>query len=344
VTSDRPCRRCGGNLNGQHLGGRCAGCGEPVGASVYGDLLAYADPAWLRAVGNGLRTVWWTILVVAGLIAVLAIIFSVVGIREASRQIASGAATRPATQGASELELSPGGIGWQVGGGLVYLAVLFTVIRGVWLATTADPRRPTPDLDAPLQKRTRTLFAATGGKAVIDLIVALVVTSVTGNASLTERQAVAAHPLMLASDLVTGALFVTALVSLAYHLSRLAGRVPDLRLAARARAAGWGLASCGAAAVAFNLLILTLTGRENPWAPGPGGAAPSPSLMAGGCAASLIGLTALGFAVFYWIGIGQTARRVQAAREYAAAVWAQPFGPTGAAAGASPPSTANGPP
>ena len=57
VRTDRPCRRCGANLRGQHVGGRCQQCGEPVGASVYGDLLAYADPGWLGTVRAGLRLV-----------------------------------------------------------------------------------------------------------------------------------------------------------------------------------------------------------------------------------------------------------------------------------------------
>ena len=47
VTADVACRRCGYNLRGLQIGGRCPDCAMPVGASVRGDDLVYADPAWI---------------------------------------------------------------------------------------------------------------------------------------------------------------------------------------------------------------------------------------------------------------------------------------------------------
>src|SRR4051812_25869253 len=77
LTADQPCRRCGVNLRGQQLNGRCPQCGTPVGVSLYGDLLSYSDPGWLAKVRTGLLTMLWTtigmIVLVVGLIVTIGI-------------------------------------------------------------------------------------------------------------------------------------------------------------------------------------------------------------------------------------------------------------------------------
>src|SRR5688572_1575750 len=62
VNSDLPCHKCGYNLRGLALDGRCPECGTPVGTSARGELLRYADPAWVAKLVRGLRLILWGVL------------------------------------------------------------------------------------------------------------------------------------------------------------------------------------------------------------------------------------------------------------------------------------------
>lgn len=63
VKSDIPCRKCGYNLRGLNVGGRCPECGSPVGLSVQGDLLRFADPNWLMTLRKGVNLILIGVLV-----------------------------------------------------------------------------------------------------------------------------------------------------------------------------------------------------------------------------------------------------------------------------------------
>ncbi|MBU0640865.1 MAG: hypothetical protein KKB50_18520, partial [Planctomycetes bacterium] len=71
IESFLACRRCAHNLRGQPSAGRCPQCGAAIGLSRAGDLLRYADPAWVDRMARGLRfvllgltlTVLWSALV-----------------------------------------------------------------------------------------------------------------------------------------------------------------------------------------------------------------------------------------------------------------------------------------
>ncbi|MCG3127084.1 MAG: hypothetical protein CHACPFDD_01942 [Phycisphaerae bacterium] len=56
VDWDAPCGRCGYNLRGLELRGRCPECGAPTWLSVGDDSLASADEAWLRRLQAGAAT------------------------------------------------------------------------------------------------------------------------------------------------------------------------------------------------------------------------------------------------------------------------------------------------
>lgn len=329
VTTDRPCRACGANLLNQHVGGRCPECGEPVGASVYGDLLAYADPNWLGVVRKGLRTIWWTTIIGVVVGIVIMAVVGIVSATAASQQIASGAATRPGAASSFNVGFEVGGSGWvQLPSAVVLIALELVFLRGIWSATEADPRRPDPDPDALLRKRTRAVSVAAAAKTIFDQIVGVCVAFAYTGASMAERQAVAQHPILLASGVITNLLFVGSAVAFALHLARLAARIPELALAGRARLAGLGVTAAFVLMMGLGLLIVLLAGQLDPSAAGPGGfgGIPNPSLMAAGCVSALAGLALLGFGVLYWAVVGQTATQIGRAREYAESVWRQPFG------------------
>ena len=73
VRDELPCRKCGYNLRGLHVEGRCPECGTPVGVSVMGELLRYSDPNWVRTLARGVKTI------IAGIVViVLGVIVSMV--------------------------------------------------------------------------------------------------------------------------------------------------------------------------------------------------------------------------------------------------------------------------
>lgn len=64
VAEVRPCIRCGYNLQGLPAAGNCPECGTPVERSLRGDLLAFSDAAYLRALLRGVTLIMTGILLV----------------------------------------------------------------------------------------------------------------------------------------------------------------------------------------------------------------------------------------------------------------------------------------
>lgn len=62
INQDIACKRCSYNLRGLRLDGVCPECGTPVGRSVTGDLLRFADPKWVGTVATGLNLIVLTFL------------------------------------------------------------------------------------------------------------------------------------------------------------------------------------------------------------------------------------------------------------------------------------------
>jgi hypothetical protein len=111
VMIDIPCRKCGYNLRGLTMQGRCPECGMPVGISIQGDLLRFSNPRWLETLRRGVN------LILAGIaIMVLLIIISIL------LQIA---------------RVNAGQV--QALGGFLGLGSAALLIAGGWLLTTPDP-------------------------------------------------------------------------------------------------------------------------------------------------------------------------------------------------------------
>ncbi len=63
IATDVACRRCGYNLRGLRLDGRCPECGTPIGLSTSGDFLRFPDPAWVEKLALGIHIILWGIAV-----------------------------------------------------------------------------------------------------------------------------------------------------------------------------------------------------------------------------------------------------------------------------------------
>ena len=62
IDQDLSCLKCGYNVRGLLPNGVCPECGTPIGRSMYGDMLMYCDPVWVRTLVSG--TNW----IIAGII------------------------------------------------------------------------------------------------------------------------------------------------------------------------------------------------------------------------------------------------------------------------------------
>lgn len=78
IGQDVACVHCGYNLRGLTADGRCPECNSPVGRSIHGNLLAFADPAWLGTLQLGVRVKLWNILIMLAA-AAIAIVLGLVG-------------------------------------------------------------------------------------------------------------------------------------------------------------------------------------------------------------------------------------------------------------------------
>lgn len=106
VAADLPCRRCSANLAGLPVSSHCRGCGAAVGLSLYGELLKYGHPGWVRGLALGTRfCLWGTLLGVAA--------------------TAGGALTAAA------------GARWLAPAAALAAGAVF--LRGAWLLTATDP-------------------------------------------------------------------------------------------------------------------------------------------------------------------------------------------------------------
>lgn len=61
LSEDTLCRRCGYNLRTLLESGNCPECATPVALSLRGDLLKFADPAWVRVLALGASLVTYAI-------------------------------------------------------------------------------------------------------------------------------------------------------------------------------------------------------------------------------------------------------------------------------------------
>jgi hypothetical protein len=301
LTADFPCRQCGVNLRGQHIGGRCPQCGTPVGVSLYGNLLSYSDPGWLAKVRTGLLTILWTTIGMIVLGFGLGIVVGFVAAGESMRAQQSGRPLRP--------EDMPGLQSMAFVMGIVMLLGGLLMLYASWQVTTPDPTAGNDPRTATL--RTLLRGSLIGALAVALLHIVLLVAKVQDSSAIG-----------IVAQLLMSGLQVVVAISEGLYVSYLASRVPDAGLAGRARTAGWAM-GIGIGVMALVQVLLVASGGASKF--GTRNSVDS-GVMAAGCVNGLIALAVLVFFIIFLVAMGQLAGKIRVARDYSMAVWAQPFG------------------
>lgn len=120
------CRQCGYDLRGLQLDGRCPECAADVEWSVHGDLLQFADPAWVAKLAKGSR------LLVRGLNGWVAALFILCAVLIVVSALPLGSGLWSPTLSVVSV----------CGVVVALLAVLYSTVavcRGFWLHTAPDP-------------------------------------------------------------------------------------------------------------------------------------------------------------------------------------------------------------
>jgi hypothetical protein len=302
VPMDVPCRKCGYNLRGLPVEGRCPECGIAVGLSTYGDLLRYSDPTWLAKLRAGATLILWGIVVMVVTTVLLIVVVAIIGIRAAAAGGGTAAAATP-PHGMQAVLISLAG--------LPGYALLFA---GSWFLTEPDPS----GLGEDQYGTSRKLIRVTLGLGALNYVMG----ASAAAASVPARAFVGVQAVNFVFQIVS---LVGTLAQLQY-LKKLAMRVPDDSLAGRAQTLTWGIGvSYGSMLVlGFGSLLIF-----RPGTPPPGmspGSPPNMGLMGAlaaiGCLSLIAGIASLVFGIIYVFMLERFRRAFSEQAAAAQATWA----------------------
>lgn len=220
IQQDVACKRCGYNLRGLREDGLCPECATPIGRSVTGDLLRFADPGWVGRVAFGLD------LLVFGI--VIALLLGCVG-----------GAIGVMSKSTVPLQLV----------GLVATAIN---VVGVWCMTTPDPSGIGEHTRLNARRIVRTSMLAN----VAGSFAATLLPTSSG------AQVVVLTAMLL--SVVNGLLHLVCEWFKFYFYQSLADRVPEPKLAARARFLRNAYAVALGIGIVGGVLLLIDAGRSAP--------------------------------------------------------------------------------
>jgi hypothetical protein len=193
IDTDKPCARCGYNLRGLMPDGQCPECSSAIAQSLRGNLLRFADAAWLDKLRLGTTLMIWNIVIIViasigasvmtGTFGLPPLLWAIIGLIGAAIGLAAAilvTSQEPAVMQtedpltlrrvvrlAAALKLL--GDGAQIAGGYTGFPMIFAIVSGVlWLAgvvylfglLTYFRRLARRIPDEALAKSTRTLMLA----------------------------------------------------------------------------------------------------------------------------------------------------------------------------------------
>lgn len=227
LLSDRRCVSCGYNLRGIAVAALCPECSRPVADSLRGELLQYADAAFIQKLLKGCNLIiwsWWAILI-AGLAA------SVLGFA-----IPSIASQANATAD------------------VVYAALSLTILLGYFLLTEPDPQLESEE--SPKSAR-RIVRSAAILSFVLELSSTALGVALSGNAM--------GGPMLSSALLVLDCVWTVGLIiqffAMLSYLRWFANRVPDRHMQRLAKRYRWLLPVLSFTIILPLLMYLMLLAR-----------------------------------------------------------------------------------
>jgi hypothetical protein len=285
VTNDTPCRKCGYNLRGLAVNGRCPECGTPVGVAIHGELLRYSEPRWVQTLARGVR------LIVAGLAVIALGVFAMMGVA-----VAGAAAGSPGVFVALVAVVAMLGYG--------------LMVVGSWLLTTPDPSGIGEDRYGTARKVIRASLIIGAGNVATSFFQA--------DAAIPPAARVVLDVFAFAAA-VFGAVAIFAQLS---YLSKLAARIPEPELSARAHFLMYALGISFSIFIVLQWLQAFLGPR--PGAPG----APRPLM----CFTGIAGLMVMGFGLWSLLVLERMGRLFKEQAALARRIWGKMRNASGAAA------------
>jgi len=247
LQEDRACARCGYNLRGLRADGLCPECAAPIEHSLQGNMLKFADAAWLQKVKRGIALKLWNVL------------FAVAG----------------GFTGAIIGALAPG---------VAPLVILVLSIMGAalgiaaaWLLTAPEPNIAVAEDPMSLRRVVRacSVIGGLGG-----LVQQAVSPGTMPTTRMTAASAVPPASLAVATMIVAGVMGIAGIVAMFgefVYLRRFARRVPDKKLEHSTTVVMWGVCA-SSVAVAIAGVIAAVAYLPALGAAGATGTTPSPPI------------------------------------------------------------------
>lgn len=224
VNEDISCRRCGYNLRGLLLNGRCPECATPVGRSIQGDLLQFSDPRWVGQLASGMN--WLLVSIVIGVVApcLVSIVANTIILPQPVLAIFMTGLSQPVSA-------------------ILMIGLGVIPLVGYWKVTTPDPAEPEePGMNA----RKLTRFTQVAGFCLWPL------KDFSRLAGL--------HFIMITLNFVGPVIGIVGFFAVFRYARRLAIRIPDNTLARHCRIVMWGLVTM----TAIEVVILATTVMKTP--------------------------------------------------------------------------------
>ena len=233
LAEDLPCRGCGYNLRGLDESGLCPECSAPVGRSVTGDLLRFADPQWVERLVTGLG---WAI------VGILAGIVTNVLVTVTFQFLIGAAIMRGGT---------PSGFVFGIPAVLSFITSLMTVY-GVWLATTPEPSAIESEPPFSARRLTRWCYVAQLAAGPLQAMGYARMNPAVGNTLGITGPIDAVFTVTGFAAAIAG---LVGLIAGLIYLRRLAIKIPDTSLARQTRIVAWGIGSCQSLMIAWGIVV-----------------------------------------------------------------------------------------